>query len=90
MKGTSLEFSKLVADKSLDLVYLDAQHAYSSILEDIKLWLPKIKSNGTLAGHDYGVGLHDGVKRAVDETFGHPDRVFPDTTWAVGSWFLTW
>lgn len=55
-------------DKSLDFVFLDADHVYESISKDIEAWLPKIKPGGILAGHDY-VPIHPGVIQAVDENF---------------------
>ena len=39
-------------DKSLDFVYIDANHKYESVLQDMNLWYPKIKNGGLLAGHD--------------------------------------
>jgi hypothetical protein len=41
------------ADNSVDVVYLDARHDYSSVTEDIKLYWPKVKPGGLLAGHDF-------------------------------------
>ncbi len=56
----------------LDFVFIDANHRYDEAKKDIQDWLPKIKPGGLLCGHDYG-GRQQGVKQAVDETFG--DRV---------------
>ena len=39
-------------DESLDFVYIDAHHSYSSVLGDTKAWYPKVKKGGYLAGHD--------------------------------------
>jgi len=35
------------------------------------------------AGHDYADGW-PGVKKAVDEIFGKPDKVYMDSTWVKG------
>ena len=43
----------LFPDESLDFVYIDANHEYSYVVEDIKLWYPKVKKGGIVAGHDY-------------------------------------
>lgn len=43
----------LFSDNSLDFVYIDANHTYESVTEDIQDWYPKVKSGGILAGHDY-------------------------------------
>jgi len=45
--------SNLFPDEYLDFVYIDANHTYEAVTEDIKIWYPKIKSGGILAGHDY-------------------------------------
>lgn len=71
VRATSAEAAPGFADRSLDFVYIDAQHHYEAVREDIALWLPKLRSGGILAGHDYLDGMVAGdlfgVKRAVDE-----------------------
>lgn len=69
-KLPSVEGAKLYKDKSLDFVYLDACHLYECLIADINAWLPKIKSGGILAGHDYNHPVWPGVKTAVDELLG--------------------
>ncbi|HEY7311302.1 MAG TPA: class I SAM-dependent methyltransferase [Gemmataceae bacterium] len=54
-------------DASVDFCFLDADHSYDSVLADIRLWLPKIKPGGILAGDDFG---WEGVARAVRTVFG--------------------
>ena len=69
---TSKEAAKKFESKSLDLVFIDANHTYEAVKEDIKLWLPKVRHGGVICGHDYhrtGNIPHNGVKRAVDEVF---------------------
>lgn len=51
-------------DKTIDFVYIDASHDYESVKQDLNLWHPKIKTGGTIGGHDYG---WESVKQAVDE-----------------------
>jgi len=68
---TSAEAAPAFADGSLDFVYIDAQHHYEAVVEDLTLWFPKLRPGGLLAGHDYldgeVRGTRFGVKRAVDE-----------------------
>jgi len=64
VKKKSAEASKLIADDSLDFVYIDGNHSYDSVREDILLYYPKLKKGGFLSGHDYDL---EGVKQAVDE-----------------------
>lgn len=53
-----------VPDESVDCIYIDADHSYAAVLLDLRSWLPKLKKNGIMAGHDYGMSS---VKSAVDE-----------------------
>lgn len=67
----------------IDICYIDASHLVADVIKDIRrvltYWKPKV-----IAGHDYGVQKHPGVKAAVD-TFFRPDQIetFPDSSWAV-------
>ena len=69
-------------DKSVDIVYIDGLHTYEGVKEDIKNYLPKIKSGGYIAGHDY-CDKFSGVIKAVNEAFGKPDQLFLDSSWIV-------
>ena len=63
---SSVEAAKEVPDKSLDFVYIDADHSKESVKEDIKAWFPKVKPDGVLGGHDYNK-IEFGVFSAVNE-----------------------
>lgn len=80
MKGKSEDIVMHMENESLDVVYVDGLHTYEGVVLDIRLWLPKIKKGGFIAGHDYGSKHHPGVKKAVDEHF-IPDATFKDTSW---------
>ena len=67
IKSSSLKASSLYRDESIDMIFLDADHSYEAATLDIEAWLPKVKKNGILAGHDYINHLYPGVKRAVDD-----------------------
>ena len=64
IKERSTDAVKLIADSSLDFVYIDANHTYESVAEDIRLYYPKVKKGGLFSGHDYD---YESVKKAVDE-----------------------
>jgi hypothetical protein len=49
----SVEASKLFNDNSIDFIFIDASHEYEDVKNDIIHWLPKVKKNGILSGHDY-------------------------------------
>ena len=58
-----------VADESLDFVFIDADHKYISICDDIREWAKKVRKGGIVSGHDYYKtrGENLGVINAVDE-----------------------
>lgn len=66
IRATSLAAVSLFENKSLDLVYIDADHTYDSVTEDIKAWLPKCRK--VIGGHDYAGGWEP-VVNAVDDFF---------------------
>lgn len=39
-------------DEFFDFFFIDADHKYGSVKEDIELWYPKVKKGGILCGHD--------------------------------------
>ncbi len=40
-------------DGSLDFVYIDGNHSFKFVTEDIFEWSKKVKTGGVIAGHDY-------------------------------------
>jgi len=51
----SMIAAKIFKDRSLDLVFIDGDHRYNSVIRDILHWLPKLRNDGILSGHDcYG------------------------------------
>jgi hypothetical protein len=42
-----------ISDGSLDFLYVDARHDYCGTSEDLRLYYPKMKAGGIIAGHDY-------------------------------------
>ena len=53
IKGLSMDVVKTFEDESLDFVYIDANHTYSHVLNDITEWSKKVRPGGIVAGHDY-------------------------------------
>jgi predicted O-methyltransferase YrrM len=60
----SVEAANDFEDNSLSFVFIDASHDYENVKKDINAWYPKMKSGGTLAGHDWN---YDPVANAVKE-----------------------
>lgn len=53
LRGLGEELVNIFADESLDFVYIDGNHAYDYVKQDMELWWPKLKKGGLFAGHDY-------------------------------------
>jgi len=51
----------------LDFVYIDGNHNYEYVKDDIKNYWPKLRKGGILCGHDYQDPRHPGVTKAVHE-----------------------
>lgn len=67
LKSFSIPASFLFDDNSIDWIYIDANHSYEAVKEDIKHWWPKIKKGGFLTGHDYVIWPGFGVVNALNE-----------------------
>lgn len=67
-KGISWQVSKVVADGSLDFVFIDAGHDYDSVSKDLQSWTPKVRKGGVICGHD--INIKD-VRKAAVEKFGN-------------------
>ena len=80
IKKTSDDAVKELDSETYDFVYIDGMHQYENVKQDIINYLPKIKQGGVIGGHDYGP-TWPGIKQAVDEMFGKPDKIFKDTSW---------
>ncbi len=53
VRKTSMEAVTDFADGSLDFVYIDANHEFRYIAEDLSEWTKKVKRGGIVSGHDY-------------------------------------
>jgi len=53
IRGFSLDVVNQFEDDSLDFVYIDANHEFVHVVEDIAAWERKVRVGGILAGHDY-------------------------------------
>jgi len=58
---------KLFQNAYFDFVYIDANHDYRNVMDDMNYWWDKCKSGGVFGGHDYGTVNGAEVKKAVDD-----------------------
>ena len=83
VKKTSVEAAALdVIPSEADMVFLDGDHSYEAVMEDLKAWIPRAKK--LLCGHDLNDPNYPGVRQALYEFFG-ADRVVsgPDSLWYI-------
>jgi hypothetical protein len=73
IRETSMCAVQLIANESIDFVYIDGHHGFKYVAEDIWEWSKKVRKGGVISGHDYGTNhrppldpytLH--VKHVVD------------------------
>jgi hypothetical protein len=86
LRMTSEEGSKTLPN-DLDFVYLDGDHSAEAVLNDIRLWYPKVKVGGLLGGHD---AIEPEVKQAVSKwVFEENDRKYAGSVTAKwNDWWI--
>jgi len=72
LQGLSWECLDQLEDASADLIYIDADHAYESVLRDLETALRKVKPDGIIQVNDYTnfdpvAGEPYGVMKATNE-----------------------
>ena len=61
--------------ENIDLLFIDSNHDYDTIMSNLKYWKNKVKFDGIICGHDYHFS---GEKQAVDE-FAKKNNYFLET-----------
>ncbi|MGB0767312.1 MAG: glycosyltransferase, partial [Phycisphaeraceae bacterium] len=69
MRDTSRNAARHFEDGSLDFVYIDADHRFDAVADDLGAWFDKVREGGILAGHDYDNPELPDVQQAVDGYF---------------------
>lgn len=88
LKTDSISASTKFPNESIDFVFIDADHRYQFVKNDINAWWPKVKKGGIMAGHDFTWLFPDGfqgVGRAVWE-FAYSNKVtfsVSNTSWVI-------
>jgi hypothetical protein len=79
----SMDAVKDYPDRYFDFVYIDGNHEFMHVTEDIYYWSRKVRVGGILAGHDYRRTSNAWVCHVVDVvngwTYSHK----------INPWFLT-
>jgi predicted O-methyltransferase YrrM len=79
----SMDAVKKYPDESLDFVYIDANHAFPYVAEDIFYWEKKVRPGGIVSGHDYLKTPRKDVVVQVREVVDAYTEAFNIKTWFV-------
>jgi hypothetical protein len=74
LRGYSYELLPHFAKETFDVIYIDGDHSYQGVKDDLALAKKIVKRGGLICGHDYEMNpaktannYNFGVKAAVDE-----------------------
>jgi len=65
-----------------DMIFIDGGHDYETVRGDILGYRPLLREGGLLCGHDYSRNF-PGVRQAVDELLGVPNRGAGSIWWVT-------
>jgi len=66
IKDISMSAVLAITKESLDYVYIDGNHTFDFIMQDLIEWGKRVRSNGIISGHDYYHFRWSGVVEAVE------------------------
>lgn len=83
LRKKSMDATEDIPDESLDFVYIDGNHDFKHVAEDIVEWSKKVRKGGVISGHDY---IH--IERTFDNV--HVKWVVDAYTQAfkIRNWYL--
>jgi len=86
--GHSKNILPLFLDNSIDCVYIDGDHSFNSVKEDMELSINKLVAGGFLCGHDYSKswpGVIDAVNFFISNSNYSPKDLilFEDSSWLL-------
>lgn len=79
----STEAAATFADGSLDFVYIDANHLLPFVIQDLCAWVPKVRSGGIIAGHDYCRRRQSGLQVHVVEAVHAYTQAYHVAPWWI-------
>jgi hypothetical protein len=69
---------KQFQDGFFDFIYIDANHMFKHVKQDIELWYPKVKNGGVFGGHDFIPETSSVKDKDVDNVRDTFPKVFTD------------
>lgn len=90
LKGLSPDLADNFSNGTLDFVYIDGNHRFAAVRDDLNAWWPKIRPGGIMGGHDCYNSLIPNpwceVERAVKEWSAEQSVPF-EVTQSCTSWW---
>jgi predicted O-methyltransferase YrrM len=77
--SSSTGASPLIADAAFDLIFIDADHSYAAVQEDVAAWRSKVKPGGLLCGHDCEARVTPALQQRLVEN-KHKDTITGEGT----------
>ena len=65
----SYDAAEVIDDYELDYLYIDGDHTFNGVTQDLNNYIKKVNRGGIISGHDYNNTTVPGVKEAVDHFF---------------------
>lgn len=68
-RGLTQQVVREFDDSYFDWIYIDADHAYRAVLQDLRLYHAKVKKDGLVFGHDFfnhGIVKMDVIKAVLE------------------------
>ena len=82
----SCEAAKTFAPESVDVLFIDGDHDYPAVHDDIESWMPKVAPGGVVAFND--AVWWDGVRQALRETIAGGRSEFRNPRWVSNTVFF--
>ena len=73
LRGQSTHILPLLRENTFDIIFIDGDHAYTPVLQDIKLSMPLIKEGGVICGDDLNLQFN---QVSQENTFKHAEEDF--------------
>lgn len=80
---TSVAAAQDFQDNELDFVYIDGNHTFVHVVQDLAAWIPKVRSGGIISGHDYIRRRSGPYQNHVVEVVNAWTRAHGTTPWFV-------
>jgi predicted O-methyltransferase YrrM len=72
IRKKSVTGAEIMRDGYFDIIYIDGDHTYDAVCEDLKAWYSKVRPGGIICGDDFG---WEGVRKAVLEFMGPRNKL---------------